>query len=404
MHHSKSLFSLIGVFTAALLLGACASDIEPKPQGTGGNGQAQVDPQKFQVLIVNGGESEDFSLISGLESDQDPSIQNQIEMLPAAGGDPQPCKSPAEMVVHDGYVYVVCSLSNEIHVFSQSNLKLEKVLTLKDPAGGQPLSYNPMSLSINAKGTGYVSAFNLNQTLQLDIDLAPSRNSRIKSQVTFDHIRLDLARPSGSQIVGSELWVVLANLTQTWGTGKKSLVAIFDSYDFAKPPQYLELDTYDATKIKAIQGPNGESWVLVSSMGNISENGFDGNGDLIVIDVATKTSIERFPLLGTGGSIAVGSDHIAYIADQSRSQIYRVDLKSKRQLSSVYFGDSIDPQICPGVVKAKYQRVSDLIATPSGILVLEFNSNCALLIDKDTGAMKKQWATGYGPEALIRLN
>ncbi len=338
---------------------------------------ADDDGRDYRVLVANG-LSETITLVERTNGNW-----NVTPDVLATGS------SPAQLVVHEDFAYLVNSLSNSIQVIDVVNMA-----TVREISTGA--GTNPMSIAFVDDYTAMVSCYLTDEVVLLDISTETPTDERILGRIPMpspeelphDPDAATRAAPGELVVVDDRCFVVCSNLIFLHAAGGPGVLVEIDVPSHQISTTHV-LNGRNTTGI--IHSPRFPRRLVLISAGDFSlSEGFLGNGvvesfDLDAGEVFQVVNVEGAPFDGV-----IGSDDILFLENGKEAEVLRVDLHEATSLDGYPLPDH----------GLSLSYASSMLALPGLLLVTDFNSDRLYLQDPSTGEMLAELATGDGPDAM----
>lgn len=353
-----------------------------------------VSKKTDKLLIVND-TGQSYTLLDQLHGKTN--ITPNLKMSLDASTDSHPCKAASHISRNKDYLYVTCSLSHEIHIVNASTLKTLRTIDLVG-------AHNPMNTLIVNDDLAYASGFVSNKLIafspHLDIQIG---ETRIKGSIDLNTLPLErftdtAPRPSGLARIGDTGFVALANLDRNGIAGGPGYVLSFDLNTQAIK-KLIKTRGRNTTGVYAGTSKENKNWLYIVNTGTYRNGqGYIGDGSVDIYDLEKDTIIQTIATPGTAPShLQFASDGKAYLSNGLEPSIFSfnvltfetyapIDLKGKR---------------CDTGGPNNFGFISSILVEPEFLYATEYNSNCLLVVDRNSGSVVRQFRTGDGPSAMM---
>lgn len=385
------LFNLI--FT--LFLAGCSIGETPEKN----TDTVKIGQLKSDSLILVNGLSEDFTVVHDMSGD--PSVLRNVSMDPKDVFGTHPCESANHIEEFGDYFYVTCSLSNEIQVFENSELKITRIIDLG-------LNINPWS-SIIRDNIGFVSSFLKDKVILFD----PSPNqvdNRVLGEIDLSFLDLETdpgvttrAYPQGMASVGKKIYVALTNLTQTsigfLVSGGPGYVAVIDRDNLDTAPSLIKTSGRNTVSVYFKDQVYLNQYVFSLNAGTYDPNngGYIGDGSIDQIEVSTGNVIRSINIGGAPFEMAASLTGIGYVSNGMEGKILKFNTVTGEVLEPI----DLRRNKCNDFNLPRLTYISSIMVRGGKIFATDFNSNCLFVIEESTGKIVHQIKTGDGPDAMI---
>jgi len=300
-----------------------------------------------------------------------------------------------DIVVEGDRAYIICSLSNSIHVVNTKTMT-----TIREISTGA--GTNPFATALADDGTLWVSLTLANQLVNIDPDATEPvlHTVELPSPDQFnddDPSEENMPWPEGVCFIDGKVYVAfsnLANLGMVYAAGGRGAVGIID----ASTATVDELMTVQGRNTVGVECPDETAGLIyIISAGDFSPDTFNyiGNGLVEVYNHDTGTMSGSVSLLGAPYELALSPTGAGYATDGMGGDVLRFDSISLIAWPKIDIPDS----------GTGYNYVSGISHLGgSDLAVLEFNADTLYIIDGITGAIADSLIVGDGPDAIAIIN
>ena len=286
-----------------------------------------------------------------------------------------------DIVVHGDRAYIVCSLSNSIHVVNTTDLS-----TVREISTGE--GTNPYAVVIDDDGMLWVSLTLTNQLLQIDPDAAVPilRTIVLPGGIPpINPIPMDIIHPwpAGISYHKGHVYIAHSNLGSGLFPGQEGAVTIVNT-DTGVIEEKLDIAGWNTVDVYC-PDPEGDLLYFVSA----GEYFFRGENGLIeVYDTSSGQVTGSVSLDGIPWGMVLSSTGAAYTTNAQTGEVLRFDANSLIPWPPFPLPDS----------GTGYNFISDICFTGNNELaVIEFNGDTLYIVDGITGDVK--WSANAGDGA-----
>jgi hypothetical protein len=381
----KQLINFNLILTLIIL---CSCSLGEKPQVRNEDRKqviTELDNEQGHLLIVNG-LSEDFSLLKNIKSDP-----KMFAHIPMASDDlnAPPCQSPNEIKEFEGHLYLVCSLSNEIHIFKKNNLELVRIIHTGN-------NTNPMGIEFLNSEIAYVSSYIKSSIIVLN-PTPKKLNNRIIKSISLTDLNLETdpgeqSRPYPQDIIlkDDKLFVALPNLNASGISAGPGYLAQIDTNNH----EVENLFKMNGRNSVYLEVKNDNLYVLNAGTYKVGQ-GFLGDGSVDVFDTEKMELTSAINVGGAPFEMVINENDQVFITNAMDSTVLRFDLDTEEVLSEI----KIDTTLCK--LNPDFKYISGALAVRDQLYLLEFNSDCLLVYDTTNGEFSASYTSGDGPDVLF---
>ncbi|MBN1297389.1 hypothetical protein JXA80_11460 [bacterium] len=356
-----------------IAVGAGGSPGTPTPTPGPGTPTATPTPggTDYSVLVAHGGSSEDIWRIRS----SDYGIEPGLALTGAAAN---------QIVLHDGELYVINSLSHSITVYEAGSVAFRREMSTG-------IGKNPFLMDFVDNDHIYVTQFTANVVTRMNC-----RTGAIVTDIPMpDEFPADPGdttwpRPMGIEVVGGIAYVACANLNDTYCAGGPGILVRIDTAT-NQVIGWTESGGRNAAGV--IYDPRWSDWLWITNAGDyVTGSGFSENGTIALYSLTGGTIVDSIPVFDAPYEIAFGAT-TAYFSSAAEGRIGRLSLDGLSLLTSIAL-----PTAGHGL-----NYVSGLAMGPDQRLwILEFNHDRLITLDTRTGdALVNDSTIGDGPDALV---
>ncbi|MBP9706740.1 MAG: hypothetical protein KBD78_03795 [Oligoflexales bacterium] len=389
---SYGLKACLTAILAANFFLACGKDKDSKPSPEPKDplkilAEDEELPKPSRIVTINS-LSEDFSSLSWRDAALELKGHDKL------GSSSVSCQSPNQITRFEELIYVVCSLSHQIFVFSK-NMVLQKVM---DVGNGS----NPMELVIINANLAFVTLFNTDQVLVFRPKLQlETGEQRILATINLrglnyhnDSGEAALPKPAGLAASNGKIFVAVANLTANWTPAGLGQLVVIDQKGL-QVKSILSATGYNSAKIVVETSSPLEEKMYVLNSGSWADN-----GNIDVFDPKTEKLIGSADTKGAPTRMVIDvAANRAYVGDSSKAEVMELSLRDLNILRRV----NLQENRCNDFKAADFSYISDLLLMNEYLFVSEFNSDCLLVLEKDSLKALSATRVGDGPLAIFEL-
>jgi len=296
-----------------------------------------------------------------------------------------------DIVVAGDTAYIVCSLSNSIHVVNTKTMT-----TIREISTGA--GTNPFAAAIADDGTLWVSLTLANKLINIDPDATEPvvKTVSLPAPGQFDDddpSEENMPWPEGVCFIGGKVYVAFSNLADlgiVYAAGGRGAVGVID----ASTGTVDRLMTVQGRNTVGVECPDETAGLIyIISAGDFSPDTFNyiGNGLIEVYDHNTGTMSGSVSLMGAPYELVLSPTGAGYATDGMGGDVLRFDSISLIAWPKIDIPDS----------GTGYNYVSGISHLGgSDLAVLEFNADTLYIINGITGAIDDSIIVGDGPDAI----
>ena len=367
----------IGLLSILILYAACTGC------NAGGMVPGPIVGGDIRLLIAN---SLGETLSVATRTDGTWSVQRDVLQTGQAAND---------IVVDGDTAYIVCSLSNSIHVVNTKTMT-----TVREISTGA--GTNPFAAALGDDGTLWVSLTLANKLIRVDPDATEPvlHTIDLPGPSAFDDddpSQENMPWPEGVCVVGGKVYVAfsnLANLGAVYAAGGRGAVGIIDA----------ATATVDGLMI--VQGRNtvgvecpdeAAGLIYIISAGDFSPVTYNyiGNGLVEIHNSNTGSDVGSVTLFGAPYELVLSTTGAGYATDGMSGDVLRFDSISLIAWPKIDIPDS----------GMGFNYVSGICSLGGNdIAVLEFNADMLYLVDGITATIDRSLTIGDGPDAMAVIS
>lgn len=351
-----------------------------------------VDLSKSEkILIIN--DDEDFTVLTNLYSNIE--ISKHVPMSPNPARDQSPCKAPNEVEIFDDKLYITCSTSHEIQVYDLKTLKFNRAIKLKD-------NPNPMGLIIVDDSLAFTNGYLSNNIISLDLK---NTESPLVKTLRLDHFSLNsetqtFPRPSGLTKFEKTGYATLANLDEYSVSGGPGYLVSFD----LESKEILKIfESTGKNPTKLYKDPHKKILYMLNT-GTYNTDpavlNYTGDGFLDRFDMESEKFLEPLKVSNSPGLMAFSkTDNMAYVNNMATGSIQSFNTKTLIPGKNFDLGKIR----CEKGKAHPYDFISSILVDGNLLLVTKFNTNCLIILDRNSGKLLGTYTTGKRPQLMIPL-
>jgi hypothetical protein len=335
-------------------------------------------------LVIGGGLSETLSVLS-IKDEDSFEICNDVSKT---------AQSINETVAREGEIYAVCSLSNSVVVYDETDLSISREIGVGE-------STNPMSLTFDDNGLAWVANYLTNDVRAFDMSSGTPDGERLKAVVPMpssDQLPADAddsgyARPDDILVIGTRLLVLCGNMN--------------DLYVSAGPGVLAEYDTSDLslTRIVVLSGRNpidieadGDRLVIAEAgTYDAVSGGFAGDGIVEILNAETLDSEAVIEMNAAPFKMIRSPWGTWYFENGARGTVLAADLENLKALAPIELPSASGPGV---------SFASAVEADGHGFLyAAEFNHDKLYIMDSAQDyQIVASFTVNGGPDTLLMLH
>jgi len=288
-----------------------------------------------------------------------------------------------DIVVRGDRAYIVCSLSNSIHVVNTTDLSTVREISTGDGT-------NPFSASIDEDGTLWVSLTLTNQLAHIDPDATEPVLDilDLPGPGEFDDANsadTNQPWPEGVCYHDGKVYVAHANLDSSYFPGGRGGISVVDAGS-GSLDELIIVAGWNTADVYC-PDPDGDMLYFISG-----GEYFGGEPGLVELyDTSLGQVVDSIELDGVPFEMAMGPSGATFVTNGETGEILRFDANTLNTWPPIPVPDS----------GTGWNYISGLCFTGEDeIAVLEFNGDKLYIIDGITGTVKDSFVAGDGPDAV----
>lgn len=357
-------------------------------------------PAEIGTVIVLGSLSEEFGVVKPTADHSRREYQGGYSISHSSTENEFTCVAPSHILQAQGKgFYISCSVNNRVVYIDGGDLKPKFALDIKEGS-------NPMGLALLSDRSLAVASWAKNEVRVIGPDILEEKildgNNSPFGSFGIETPKNSNARgafPSTVVGVGANVFVSLNNI----GDGFKPVPAGGYVLQYEMRDGDLVLTRTFETLFANTNSVNASSQgasIYALSAGSFAGAGYAGNGGLSIINIAEQNISFSIPLPSPSAIVELDGGELL-VSDLSSAKLYKVNPEkgSVHETDFDFRGDTS----CKSSALNAGSFISSMIKVGSEIYLTEFSSDCLVILDAQTLAVKDSMKVVDGPVGLAVL-